>query len=146
MTMRRGIPRLIDANFNRSREGLRVCEDIARFVLNSKTLSGELKCIRHGISRSLGELPSGREALLNARDVDEDVGRRGDRKREVAREDLLDIFTANMERVKESLRVLEEMSKLTDRNISDRFSQLRFKVYDIEKKAFKKISSLRDIR
>jgi len=39
-----------------------------------------------------------------------------------------------MERVKESLRVLEEFSKLIDGGISDRFKRLRFRAYGAEKR------------
>ena len=46
-----------------------------------------------------------------------------------------DIFGANIERVKESLRVLEEFFKLIDKKDSAKFTKLRFKVYEIEKKA-----------
>ena len=40
--------RIIDANLNRAREGLRVCEDISRFALGDKTATRALKSIRHG--------------------------------------------------------------------------------------------------
>ena len=53
-----------------------------------------------------------------------------------------DIFEANIERVKESLRVLEEFFKLVDLKRSASFKDLRFKIYDIEKMALKKIASL----
>ena len=38
--------RLIDANLNRSREGIRVCEDIARFVLNDKRITRSFKSLK----------------------------------------------------------------------------------------------------
>lgn len=57
-----------------------------------------------------------------------------------------DIFMANMERSKESIRVLEEFSKLIDGSLSARFSKLRFRLYDIEKKVYKRASSLRNTR
>jgi thiamine-phosphate pyrophosphorylase len=43
------LPRLIDANLNRAREGLRVLEDLARFELDDAALSERAKQIRHGI-------------------------------------------------------------------------------------------------
>ena len=49
--------RIVDANLNRSTEGLRVLEDVARFVLNDATLSQQLRTIRHNLAdagRSLG--------------------------------------------------------------------------------------------
>ena len=55
------------------------------------------------------------------------------------RRNLSDIFAANIERVKESLRVLEEIFKLVNVKSSSEFCSLRFKVYEIEKKALRKI-------
>ena len=55
------------------------------------------------------------------------------------RKGLADIFAANIERVKESLRVLEEIFKLVNIKSSSKFCVLRFKVYAIEKKAIGKI-------
>ena len=40
------ILRIIDANLNRTAEGLRVLEDIARFVLDDAALSRQLKIMR----------------------------------------------------------------------------------------------------
>ena len=42
--------RILDANFNRAREALRVVEDYARFHLNDDSLSGELKQLRHDLA------------------------------------------------------------------------------------------------
>ncbi len=49
-----------------------------------------------------------------------------------------EISVANMERVKESLRVLEEFSKLIDGKIADQFKRLRFKAYNAEKRLVSK--------
>ena len=46
---REGMLRLLDANLNRAAEGLRVADDLARFVLDDAGLSGEFKAIRHGL-------------------------------------------------------------------------------------------------
>ncbi|MFC1594778.1 hypothetical protein ACFL38_05570 [Candidatus Omnitrophota bacterium] len=42
--------RILDANINRAKEGLRVCEDEARFILNDARYSRQLKSVRHKIS------------------------------------------------------------------------------------------------
>lgn len=145
--MRGEILRILDANLNRSREGLRVCEDIARFILNSKSLTDRLKRVRHRISDIVKRLPSDSKPMVNFRDIKSDIGRMGGLiEDERARHDCADIFLANMERVKESLRVLEEFFKLVSKEISSEFETLRFNAYDIEKRALKKISSLRDLR
>jgi ThiD2 family len=49
-----------------------------------------------------------------------------------------DIFMSNMERVKESFRVLEECFKIIDEKISRGYRKLRFDTYDIEKNIVKK--------
>lgn len=138
--MKPEIYRIIDANLNRSREGLRVCEDVARFVLNSKALTCDLKEVRHAISDIAKRSCKGLNALPDSRDADGDVGGRSSMKSEMGRKSTVDIFAANIERVKESLRVLEEFFKLIDRKASIKFCNLRFRVYSIEKKA---LSSLR---
>ncbi len=83
------------------------------------------------------------DMFVEYRNVKKDVGRAVRLQAEMKRCDWRDIFTANIERVKESLRVLEEFFKLVDRKASDRFTILRFKVYDIEKKAIERIESYR---
>lgn len=144
--VKREIFRLIDANFNRSREGLRVCEDIARFILNSPALVEGLKSVRHDISNVMKGFSVNPNILLEARDVENDVGRRMRFKSEMKRVNPTDIFYANLERAKESLRVLEEFFKLIDKKNSNRLKASRYRIYDIEKKSIKRISSLRDHR
>jgi len=133
--LKKEIFRIIDANFNRSREGLRVCEEVARFMWNSRILTGELKAVRHSIAEILKDRPAVSKILFEARDVGSDVGRTERTKSEMRRLDHSDIFGANIERAKESLRVLEEFFKLIDKGVSAKFTKLRFKVYEIEKKA-----------
>lgn len=127
--------RIIDANFNRSREGLRVCEEVTRFIWNSPALTKQLKAIRHGITDILKNTPAKSKILFETRDVKADVGRAERAKSEMRRLDYSDIFAANIERAKESLRVLEEFFKLIDKKASARFTKLRFRVYEIEKRA-----------
>lgn len=133
--LKKEIFRIIDANFNRSREGLRVCEEVTRFIWNSATLTKDLKAARHGITDILKNAPVSSKILFATRNVKSDVGRKERRKSEMRRLDYSDIFSANIERAKESLRVLEEFFKLIDNNDSAKFTKLRFKVYEIEKKA-----------
>jgi thiamine-phosphate pyrophosphorylase len=144
--VKRAVYRIIDANLNRSREGLRVCEEIARFALNSPALSKELKSVRHGISAAAMAISPASKALCGARDSKNDPGRESGLKSEMSRRDLSEIFAANMGRSKESLRVLEEVSKLGEGRMAARFARLRFALYEVEKKAVKKLASLRNIR
>ena len=137
--MIRPLFRIIDANFNRSREGLRVCEELARFVLNSPRLTSELKAVRHSISDITRSHRASASLLCDARDAAEDVGRVSHIPTEMRRAGYSDVCAANMQRVEESLRVLEEFLKLVDADASAECSRLRFKVYDIEKKLIKKL-------
>jgi len=125
--------RIIDANLNRSREGLRVCEEIARFVLDDKPLTREFKGLRHGISDCIRLYPAKLRGIISARDSEGDVGK-GRQAIERRRKGWKEISVANMERVKESLRVLEEFSKPIDGKIADKFKRLRFKAYNAEKR------------
>ena len=140
------IYRIIDANLNRSREGLRVCEDISRFILNSSSITGQLKAVRHKISDIVKSSMKRGVKFLEYRDSQADVGRCSGTAKEMTRRGSADIFMANIERVKESLRVLEEFFKLIDKNRSADLSALRFKVYEIEKKAVRSLGALRNIR
>jgi hypothetical protein len=121
---------LLDANFNRVREALRVCEDLERFGRRAPAGSARLRALRHGVTAVLKRLP--RKELLGGRDIAADPGRAPHR-HERFRKDADDIYFANLQRAKESLRVLEEVLKLLDPALSVRIKKLRFNVYDHEK-------------
>ena len=123
--------RIVDANFNRAKEGLRVCEDVARYALNRPAITREFKDIRHRLTQAVGSLEM--VHLLKARDIEGDVGR-GSTTSEFKRQDLKDIFFANAQRVKESLRVLEEITKLLDVSCARKIKELRYKTYALEQK------------
>lgn len=140
--MRSSYLRLIDANLNRSQEGLRVCEDIVRFLVYDKSLTEAFKRQRHRL-KSLSKKISPRYEMLKARRSRGDVGKVSSRS-EKRRKDFYEVFRANIQRAEESSRVLEEVSKIHDRDLSDNFKNLRFKIYELEKKSFSKIKTLRD--
>lgn len=137
--------RIIDANFNRSREGLRVCEDIARFVMNSGALTKELKSARHKISNIRKSMGHKAGRLMVSRDVDGDVTKHSLIRARTRRTTLPDIYQANMQRVKESIRVLEEFFKIIDENTSRKFQSLRFDIYEIEQRSARLISGLKNL-
>ena len=137
--------RILDANFNRSREGLRVCEEIFRFFVPGTPFAAKLKKTRHAVTRALKSLPVPPSEILAARDVRGDEGKKFS-SLEKNRESLADLFSANIERVKESLRVLEEFCKLLDARKAAEFKKLRFEVYEIEKKALPRLETLRHHR
>jgi len=143
--MDKGVYRIIDANLNRVMEGIRVCEDIARFYFNNEQLTAKLKNLRHDIFSAIKDLREEHlEELVFSRDLN-DVGMKSI-KSEKSRKDLVDLFLANTQRGKESLRVLEEVLKLFDQELSQKFKRFRFKLYEIEKTAVKELEAICDSR
>ena len=138
----KAIFRIIDANLNRSTEGLRVCEDVARFVLNDKALAVSFKTFRHKLKNQKTKI-SLKFDIISVRNVKSDVGRKT-KKSDFLRKGFSDVFSANAQRVKEALRSLEEVSKLIGKGLSEGFKRIRFRFYAAEKKAIKKISLLRN--
>ena len=129
------IYRIIDANLNRAREGLRVCEDTTRFILNNSNLTLRFKRIRHRLSEISKRLPTCPTQLIKARNSQDDIGKylfAPDQKKYNKRQ-VKGIFIANIRRAEEAMRVLEEFSKTIDKEISDNFGKLRFKIYALEK-------------
>jgi hypothetical protein len=139
----RGVYRIIDANLNRVMEGVRVCEDIIRFASDNERLTAKLKNLRHEMFDSIKDLRKKHlEEFVEARDLNNDVGRKSNAS-EKTRENLVDLFLANTQRGKESLRVLEEVLKLFDGDLSQKFKKFRFKLYEIEKFAVKDLETIK---
>lgn len=118
--------RVADANLNRLKEGIRVIEDIARYVHNDKPLSSKLKILRHQCRIEPIEI------LLASRDSINDV-LRPTMQSEMNRSDLRSILIANYKRGQESSRVLEELYKIIDPVLSEQFKQIRYELYILEK-------------
>lgn len=83
--------------------------------------------------------------LLSERESLGDVGR-NIHTNELKRRGYQDIFFANIQRVKESIRVLEEFSKVKNIDIAIKFKKIRYSLYELEKKVTKRISPLRHPR
>ena len=139
---------MIDAYLNRSSEGLRVLEDVARFLLNNAELSQRLRTLRHDLARETKSLSVG---LLSQRDSKHDVGHphpippkeRELNMKTTSPQGLLDLVTANAKRVEESLRVVEELAKLPELSAmlnSASFEQTRFALYTLERDLISRIS------
>ena len=118
--------RLIDANLNRLREGIRVLEDIERFICDNKQISQQLKELRHRCRAADYRL------YLHERDIIGDVLKETTAS-ESKREDIESLKLSNMKRAQESARVLEESFKLVDPVQAEVFKQIRYILYDIEK-------------
>lgn len=123
--------RIIDANFNRAKEGLRVCEDICRFILNHQQATRNYRAIRHQLTTIMSLLPI--KKIIDARDIVSDVGKETVAK-ELKRKEVNDIFYANSQRIKESIRVLEEFTKLCNKKCAQDLKLVRYKIYALEKK------------
>jgi len=119
--------RVVDANLNRLKEGIRVVEDILRYRDNNQELSSKLKTLRH--------LSQVKETinLLEFRDTDNDV-LRSSIKSELNRSGIESIIIANFKRAQESSRVLEELYKLDNIEYSENFKYIRYELYNLEKK------------
>ena len=120
------IYRVLDANLNRLKEGIRVVEDLLRYLHNNKELSQKLKHLRHlAVYEDI-------DALLKHRDSINDV-LRPTMDSEMQREGLKSIVIANFKRAQESSRVLEELFKLHSNKESEKFKHIRYELYDLEK-------------
>ena len=124
--------RLLDANINRVSEGIRVVEDVARFVYNQKEFSKELREKRHYLRKLFIQKDND---FLNSRDTKKDVGI------EITKDSLLDkksnikhVVLGNFKRIQEGLRSIEEISKIScDYSISKEVEALRYSFYNLEK-------------
>jgi thiamine-phosphate pyrophosphorylase len=133
MKNKKNIYTVIDANINRSKEGLRVIEDLSRFVYSNKRSTAKLKAIRHGIDLNLKKISPDYTKLLKNRFSDEDVGRLSRNKTEFTRLSVEHILISNFKRVEESFRVLEEVIKLLNPRVAASFKELRYETYELEK-------------
>ena len=138
------ILRVIDANVNRCKEGLRVVEDIFRYVIEDDDLRKQTRRIRHSIDRVIKSADL-RIRLITSRDSKSDLGKEVD-VLEIKRKNIPQIFHVNLQRAQESLRVLEEFFKLIDANKVKIVKKQRYEVYQIEKDALKQWASLRHFR
>ncbi len=123
--------RILDAAANRGREAIRVLEDYVRFVLDDPYLTRLLKEFRHEMSGLLRELPD-RDRLFS-RETDTDVGTAIEGDNEYRRQGLGEVIASNFARLQESLRSLEEFSKIVSVPLAKRLEQLRYRCYTLHK-------------
>ena len=122
--------RIIDANLNRFKEGIRVVEDIFRYAFDHKDIASSLKQLRHS-----AKLPSIYLQLLQSRNSEHDVLKPSTAS-EMSRSDLPSTVIANFKRAQEASRVLEEILKASDTTQAQNFKDARYALYTLEKKAF----------
>ncbi|MBL8892840.1 MAG: thiamine phosphate synthase [Planctomycetaceae bacterium] len=132
MDNHRGWWRIVDANFNRCSEGMRVLEDWSRFVADDPELSKTCKEMRHRLHELSNAWPL--EQRLATRDVAADVGRTIKTESERHRSNELSFLQANCYRVQQSLRVLEEAAKLLELIAAPELEKLRYRSYELQQR------------
>lgn len=120
------VARLIDANLDRSREGLRVVEDWCRFGLEQNDLVVRLKDWR----QRLGRLHHDR--YKQARSTATDTGAGLGHPAQLDRHSPDHVVAANCARVQEALRVLEEYGRTVDPLLASEAAAIRYGLYDLE--------------
>jgi len=126
--------RILDANLNRAREGLRTAEEYARFILNDSTAQQSLKAVRRKLEELLKALGPAAPALLAARDVAGDVGL--DLGASATRRTSVDVAAAGVKRAQEALRVIEEYAQLVAAAAAAPAAQARYALYEAEQRLF----------
>ena len=134
-----GIWRTLDASANRSAEAVRVLEDILRFCLNDAFLSQEAKAIRHELAIIFSREEF--QPRIRLRDVLRDVGVSTTVAKTPPRTEMKHVFAANAARASQSIRSLEECSRLVVPAVTAAFEQLRYRIDTLEKAAMTNIKS-----
>ena len=120
------VERLLDANLDRAREGLRVLEDWARFALERSDLVARCKDLR----QRLGLLHHDRYKL--ARHTAGDGAAGMTHPAQATRREPRQVLAANAARVQEALRVLEEFGRGLDPDLAAEAAVIRYALYDLE--------------
>lgn len=120
------VHRLIDANLDRAREGLRVLEDWARFGLDRPDLVARFKDLR----QRLGQRHA--DAYKRARHTASDRGAGLGHPAQQQRFEPAQVVAANAARVQEALRVLEEFGRPLDPPLAAEAALIRYALYDLE--------------
>jgi thiamine-phosphate pyrophosphorylase len=120
--------RILDANLDRAREGLRVVEEWCRFGLDDAVLVALCKQLR----QELGHWHHPQFRL--ARNTPGDVGTDLTHAHEEVRANVPAVLQANLCRVQEALRALEEYAKVYDPAMGAACKQMRYQVYTLESK------------
>lgn len=118
--------RILDANLDRAREGVRIIEEWCRFGLNNGALTEQTKHLRQSLAQwHTAELRA-------ARDTPGDPGIELTHPQETERQGVMDVLQVNFCRVEEALRVLEEYGKLYQPQFAAACKSMRYQVYSIE--------------
>ena len=122
--------RILDANLNRAREGLRTAEEYARLALDDAQGRALLAGARGLIREFVESNPTLAARLLEARDIACDVGL--DRESAAPRAGLEDTARAAFKRAQEALRVIEETARLVVPGSAVLAARARYMAYEAE--------------
>ena len=118
--------RILDANLDRAREGLRVIEEWCRFGLNDQTMTAQVKHLRQSVGRwHSADIRAGR-------DTPGDLGTALTHPQEATRGSLAEVLQVNLARSQEALRVLEEYGKLYSPEMAADCKQMRYQLYTLD--------------
>ncbi|MEY3735444.1 MAG: hypothetical protein RLZZ624_503 [Cyanobacteriota bacterium] len=120
------VDRLLDANLDRAREGLRVLEDWCRFVLERPDLVARLKDMR----QRLGLVHDERYKLARHTATDPAAGLAHPAQEQ--RGGGWAVVAANAARAQEALRVLEEFGRSRPGALAQEAAAIRYGLYDLE--------------
>ncbi len=118
--------RILDANLDRTREGLRVIEEWCRFGLNNAPLTERCKSLRQELAQ--WHTPQ----LRAARNTPGDLGTELTHPQEETRDSIEHVLQVNFCRIEEALRVLEEYGKVYSIEMAAAVKQMRYQVYTLE--------------
>jgi len=128
----REIYRILDANFNRAREALRVAEDCGRFALNDPAVTAMAKNLRSDLQVLVDSMPAGE--LIVSRDTPGDIGTEITSPGERTRGGLEDVAVAGLKRLSEALRTIEEYSKIIAPEQTLVIERMRYNAYTLEQR------------
>lgn len=124
--MQPALYRILDANLDRAREGLRVIEEWCRFGLEDVAFTEQCKHWRQELAQ--WHHPE----LRSARNTPDDPGTDLTHPQEAVRSSVEQVLQANFARVEEALRVLEEYGKVYRSEMASVVKQMRYEVYTLE--------------
>jgi len=128
----REIYRILDANFNRAREALRVAEDCGRFAMNDPAVTAMAKNLRSELREVLAAMPA--DEFVVSRDTAGDIGTDITSPTELDRSNLKDVAMAACRRLTESLRTIEEYAKFVTPAKVLQIERMRYDCYTLEQR------------
>ncbi|HUT60169.1 MAG TPA: thiamine phosphate synthase [Phycisphaerae bacterium] len=134
----REIYRILDANFNRAREAIRVAEDCGRFAFNDPAITAMAKNLRSDMRDVLRHMPE--EQFIVSRDTPGDIGTELTSPSEQRRDGLPDVAMAACKRLAEALRTIEEYSKVVAPSETIKIERMRYNAYTLEQRLSERIS------